>query len=526
MNIEFLRSIGITDAEPNVVLSKLGAKEIELLDKRDLAETNGADDRVKEIDELLEKLKVEREQVKEDAKNYVPKQEEKTETKQSSKEQAEKKKDAYEKLMQKKKAEVQAAQEEVLTSATKGGNQQTTTQSASNATGATTTINNAPNQPQAKKQASPKQGGQANNSAPSQPQAKPATTNAAQTNNVASAASGTGEYSSGLRYYQKQDYANAFKCFANVAEAKTVADQAAAQERTQASYLLAVMYRDGVGTNKDIDRSNHYLKRAADFGYDQAQLEYGLLILSQHMSTTDADLKARKEGWKYIEKAADSGLVDAINQYINLAKNSADTDKHIIDKAKAYIPMIKGQLDSYEAQKCDDWVNELNETQKAANKKASYPKKFIIGEIVFLLGTIYLFKGLNPIFFEELLPQVGKFIPNIPDFLIIKWDKLLTMTEPYMTHQGIFGGWLIIIGNIIRGLGVKNVVPEYGKTKCKTFGKVIRIAIIVLCVIHFFANIVETTHFFGNGSYMQFLAMIGCILIGRFVGMIMFKIIK
>ena len=73
MNAEFLQSLGINDEDPNVVLSKLGAKEIELLDKKELAETNGADERVKEIESLLEQLKKEREVVKEEAKNYVSK---------------------------------------------------------------------------------------------------------------------------------------------------------------------------------------------------------------------------------------------------------------------------------------------------------------------------------------------------------------------------------------------------------------------------------------------------------------------
>lgn len=526
MNAEFLQSLGINDEDPNVVLSKLGAKEIELLDKKDLAETNGADERVKEIENLLEQLKKEREVVKEDAKNYVPKKEETSSPKEATKAQSEKKSAAYDKLMAKKKAEAQAAQEEVLTSATK-----------SNQTQNTQTVNNASNGAQSGATAStPSQtkntSGNASSNQSTRATGSTQTTSASPKQNkggntpVATqpTASGTGEFSTGLRYYQKQDFANAFKCFMNVAENKSASDATAVQERTQASYLLAVMYRNGAGTNVDVDRSNHYLKRAADFGYDQAQLEYGELVLSQHMSSTDADIKARKVGWKYIEKAADAGLVDAIKKYIDLAKTSADTDKHIISKAKAYIPSIKGQLDSYEAQKCDDWVKELNATEKAAKKKASYPKKYVIGEILFLLGTIYLFKGLNPIFFEEIIPKVNKFIPNIPELLIIKWPKLVAMTDPYMTHQGIFGGWLIVLGNLIRGLGVEKATAY--KSKLKSFGTVIKVAIIALCVIHFIANIIETEHFFGNGSYMQILAMVACIIIGRILGWIVYKIIK
>ena len=535
MNIEFLRSIGIFDAEPGKVLSELGQKEIELLDKRDLAETNGADERVKEIDEVLEKLKAEREQVKEDAKNYVPNKPEKPDVGQSSKEQSEKKKAAYEKVMQMKESREKSAQKEASSqneapaqnkanaNNTNGSTQQNTASANPKNTGNAASSNASSNQPQTPKTDNndgdlfkifSQLGYNVFQPSPTSPQ------------NQEAQANGTGEYSKGLRYYRNRDYVNAFKCFINAAESKSVADQTAEHERTHASYLLAVMYKDGIGTGKDIDRSNHYLKRAADFGYDKAQLEYGLLVLSQHKSTTDADLKARSEGWTYIEKAADAGLVDAAKRYIELAKTSADSNKHIINKAKKYIPVIKGQLDSYEAQKCDDWVKELNTVQKATRKKASYPVKYIIGEFLFIIGTIYLVKGLNHIFFEEMYPQAGKFIPNIPDFLIIKWNKLSTWTEPYMTHQGIFGVWLIISGNIIRRLGVKNAVKKQGKSKCKNLDTVGTIMIIALCVFHFVANIIETANFFGNGSYMQFLAMIGSIAIGNLVGFILFLIIK
>jgi len=506
MNIKFLISLGITDEEPEEVLNKLGAKEVEFQDKRVLAETNREFGRVTELDNLLEQLRVEREKVKEEAKTYTPKKKEETENKQQTKEPTEKQKDAYEKILQKKKVEAKADQEAVITSATKDTTQQSNTTISKNpAPKQTDTTANGDTAKQAKTQSSPQN---------------------TQSAKVASTISDIGDYSKGIKYYQKQDYANALKCFTNVVEVKTVADQTAEQDRMRALYLLATIYRNGAETYKDVGRSNHYLKRAADLGYNQAQLEYGTVVLSQHLSKSNADLKARNEGWKYIEKAADAGLFDAKKKYVNLAKSSSDADKHIIEKARAYIPAIKDQLDSDEAQKCDNWINKLNTSKKAVKKKASYPKKFIIGEILVLLGMIYLFKGLNYKFFEEVIPQVSKYIPNIPDFLIIKWDKLLGYTEPYMTHQGIFGGWLIVIGNIIRELGVKQVDPEYGEIKYRIFAKMVKVIIIILCVFHFLANLMETKNLFGNGSYMQFLAMFGCLLIGKLIGKIMYKIIK
>lgn len=505
MNIEFLKSIGIEEENPNLVLKKLGEKEIELLDKRDLAETNGATERVQEITDLCEKIKIERAVVKKEAESYVPPQEEMVEPKTTAKEQSDKKKEAFEKLMQKKKAEAEAMQGEVLTSANSSGN-------------ATTPVIPAPSTNATTAPATKSGTRQPNNSSYGNSQ-----TNQNSGSTPLPVASGTGEFSTGLRYYQKQDFANAFRCFANVAEDKNPADQKAVQERTLASFWLYKMYLNGQGTNVDKSRAIHYLKRAADFGYDQAQLEYGEYSLSQHMTSSEADLKARKEALGYIEKAANSGLPAALKKYVDFAINSADTDKKVIEKAKTYIPLLKAQVDSYESQQYDDFLKQLSKTEKETKKRASYPKKVIIGELLFLLGTIYLFKGLNPVFFEEVIPKVNRFIPNIPDWLIIKWSSLTSMTDPYMTHQGIFGCWLIILGKIGKGLGFNMLL---NKSKVKTFASVIDILAGVLCVVHFVANIMETTKFFGNGGFMQVEAFVVSLIIGRVIGYVGFKIFK
>lgn len=526
MNVEFLKQLGIEDVNPKIVLNKLGNKEIELLDKRDLAETNGATERLQEIDELIEKIHAEKAIVSEEAKTYVAPVEKK-DTKQDAKAERAKKSEIYEKLMKKKQEEAVNLQKSVMdnvTNSTSGANtSQPVSNTASNngqvaSSSTSTTLQNKGSISSAPAN-SQKQNTVVKNSNNSSNGASSSTTSA----NVAPV-SGNSEYSTGLRYYSKQDYANAFKCFMNVAENKNPADATAMQERTQACYLLAVLYRNGQGTNVDQDRSNHYLRRAADFGNDQAQLEYGELLLSQHVTSSAKDLKARSEGLSYIEKAANSGLVDALKKYVNHAMNSSDADKHVIEKAKKFIPILRTQVDSYEAQKCDDWLNEIIRTEKNAKKKASYPKKFIIGEIIFLLGTIYLFKGLNPKFFSEIIPKVGRFIIEIPDWMIIKWSSLTAFTDPCVTHQGLFGCWLIILGNAVRGLGSQRV-KTYSGSKCESFEKAINGIIIVLCVLHFIANVIEGVGFF-NGGLTQFILMIGSILIGRVVGWILFKIIK
>ena len=94
-----------------------------------------------------------------------------------------------------------------------------------------------------------------------------------------------------------------------------------------------------------------------------------------------------------------------------------------------------------------------------------------------------------------------------------------------MTHQGIFGCWLIIAGNLIRGLAVKNVTAYSNRTAFR-FGKVIRVAIILICLAHFPANIYETVSLLGNNGFTQAATMIASVLIGRVLGGILFKIVK
>lgn len=500
MNKEFLKKIGINDDDPKVVLSKLGSKEIELLDKRDLAETNGAVDRVEEIDRLLEQLKAERQCVKKEARSSLGKKENVSSSKDKKQVANKKKKDAYDKFVKKKTASNKRS------SVTKNNQQTSTSSNYTNSSSSTPKKTSSNIQSTNSNQSTSK--GNAQQTTTSQP------TNVASTMPV----NNTNPYSEGLRYYQSQNYKKAFECFLSVAEKKSVSDQTEEAERTQASYLLVKMYKNGEGTNVDLDRSKHYLKRAADFGYNQAQFEYAVLVFSQNTHNTSSCINARKEGWKYLEQAADSGLLEAQKKYISMAMESSDTNASIINKAKSYVSLIRNQLDSFEEKKCDDWINGLDEKEKEKKRIASYPRKFVIGEILFLIGTVYLFKGLNPTFFQNSIPHISKFIIDIPDFLIFKWGKLVTWTEPYMTYQGIFGGWLILIGNAVRGMGVKYV--KTSSSKCEDFGNFIRIIVIVLCVVHFIANFIETGHLFGNGGYMQFLAMIANILIGRLLGTI------
>ena len=329
MNKDFLKELGIYSEDPNVVLDKLGAKEIELLDKKDLAETNGAHDRVKEINALLKKLKTEREVARKESKSYVPKKADsihKKDSKAEQKNQKAKEDAVYNKLI-KDKAAVAAKTSPVQT----------------------------PKPTQTSKSTQPTQA-----SKPAQPTHTP-----------------------------------------------------------QASKPV------------------------------------------QSTQPTQSTQTSR-------------------------------------------------------------YANTSSPTTYTSSFSLSYGVKFTIGMLISIIGLVYVLKGLNPVFCEEVLPQINDIFPNIPEFLIFKWNWLLAMTEPYMIQQGIFGGWLILIGYIVRGFGVEKV-----KRRDYRFGNRIllilsRGSIVVFYVTHFVANVIETSNLFGHGGIIQFLVVIVSILLGKALGWILY----
>ena len=353
MNKDFLKELGIYSEDPNVVLDKLGAKEIELLDKKDLAETNGAHDRVKEINALLKKLKTEREVARKESKSYVPKKADsihKKDSKAEQKNQKAKEDAVYNKLI-KDKAAVAAKTSPVQT----------------------------PKPTQTSKSTQPTQA-----SKPAQPTHTPQASKPAQPTHT-----------------------------------------------TQAS------------------------KPAQPTHTPQA---------SKPVQSTQ--------------------------------------------------PTQSTQTSRY--------ANTSSPTTYTSSFSLSYGVKFTIGMLISIIGLVYVLKGLNPVFCEEVLPQINDIFPNIPEFLIFKWNWLLAMTEPYMIQQGIFGGWLILIGYIVRGFGVEKV-----KRRDYRFGNRIllilsRGSIVVFYVTHFVANVIETSNLFGHGGIIQFLVVIVSILLGKALGWILY----
>ena len=534
MDLQFLKELGINEKDPERVIEELGDKYITYNDQYNLAQS---EEKKQEIKNILEKIEFEKEIAKQEAKNHIKEEKKKDPQKEEKKQEKALKDEAYKEFKKSQNkgksggqvltlSALKAAKANQTANSTQQGQPSpaaVTTQSQNNTTGKNVTSTNS-NTTTGNSTTRGNTSGTASVVSSSNTSSNKGATAVTDTQkNQSDSTAYSAEFTKALKDYTSGDYVNAFKEAYTIAEKKQCNSKTEEKERYTAAYLLAMMYEKGEGTTVDKDKSRHYLRRSADFGYDRAQLDYGIQILSEQASAVTPDMKKRKEGLGYLEAAADAGLVDAMKKYVDFAKNSSDSDKHTISKAKKYIEKMRPQLDSFEAQKCDDWLNEVKQAERDLKKKSSYIWKFIIGDILFLIGTIYLFKGLNSSFFEKTIPQVSKYIPDIPENLIIKWDGLKSLMNQYMTDQGIFGCWIIILGNLIRTLGAGHIPV---KSKTKRVGNVINFLIVLICIAHFVANGIEGSGFFGNGSYMQFVAMIGSIVVGRILGLIIHKIIK
>lgn len=114
------------------------------------------------------------------------------------------------------------------------------------------------------------------------------------------------QYNLEADYYNKRYLAEAFKWFKRAAD----------QKEPRSQYILALMYRDGVGVQKDENEFQKFQKMAADNGHTQAQVELGKkfaqtfsnIITNTQMFTY---IKNFSLSFKYYSMAAEKGNVDA-----------------------------------------------------------------------------------------------------------------------------------------------------------------------------------------------------------------------
>lgn len=100
----------------------------------------------------------------------------------------------------------------------------------------------------------------------------------------------------GLKLYDEHKYEEAFVKF----------DDAAFEKNAIGEYLVALCYRDGIGTRKDEKRFVAYMSSAAEQGYSPALYFFGIMYRDG-----DGVPKNHRLAEQYLRKAADKGYDDA-----------------------------------------------------------------------------------------------------------------------------------------------------------------------------------------------------------------------
>ena len=121
------------------------------------------------------------------------------------------------------------------------------------------------------------------------------------------------QYNLGAAYYDKRYLAEAFKWFKRAAD----------QKESRSQYIIALMYKDGIGVTKDENEFQKFQKMAADNGHAQAQVELGkkfaqtfsnIITNTQMFSYSGAEedkLRNFSQSFKYYSMAAEKGNADA-----------------------------------------------------------------------------------------------------------------------------------------------------------------------------------------------------------------------
>ncbi len=317
------------------------------------------------------------------------------------------------------------------------------------------------------------------------------------------------ELTQALIDYKKGDYASAFAGFNKLAEA----------DNETAQYMFANMYYRGEGTNKSEERAEYWMKRSADNGYVDAQLNYGIMCLASGGNNGD-EAKA-EEGLSYVGMAADAGDKNAILKYIEVAKKQIG-GRPAYEKAIGYCDTLKKlSTDSYDNEQYDAAKTEFNKLYKEAisiEKKIKYSTVFnIVGAVLILFGALYLFGGVHSLLWKQ--NAFLKFIPDAFDFLVI--GKLRELLCLIMNKNGVFGAELIAIGWVFWTASDNQLGKKYSFVICS----MALTACAAIAVWHFFALVQEGRSLFtALGWYI--LVLVAAQLVGVVVGTILGKIFR
>jgi len=289
------------------------------------------------------------------------------------------------------------------------------------------------------------------------------------------APAGRNDISAGLQSYKKGDYQTAFRIFSELSEKRDA----------NAQLLLARMYEKGEGTSRNEDRARFWYKSSADIGNPDAQYAYGTLILA-NTSSTDNEEEV-KTGMTYLERAADQGHAEAMDRHIELALRGIK-DSQRIYRAMGYCDIRTAQMkDSYDKNIYQDKKKALQEKRKneARQEKAQkVPTNIsIIGNILYIVGFLYLFRGIHPELWEGI--KFLGFLPSVKPGMIIPWDTFTAWAGSFLPVEGIFGIEVLAVGAALSSIGA----TIYRKKSAKRFGKFTRYVFFAIFAWHVWASV-------------------------------------
>ena len=132
---------------------------------------------------------------------------------------------------------------------------------------------------------------------------------------------GCSDYRKARSAYEAGDYTKALQIFEQLSQAGD----------SQAQYDLSLMYLQGIGTNKNLEKGWTWMNRAADGGNVQAMLE--LAVRYQKSASLE---NAEQMAFLWFQRAAMAG--SAAGQY-NLAHLYEDGNQTPVDLVQAYVWM-------------------------------------------------------------------------------------------------------------------------------------------------------------------------------------------
>ncbi len=160
-----------------------------------------------------------------------------------------------------------------------------------------------------------------------------------------------------ISYYNNQEYDKAFPILKKLSEGGDASAQ----------YLIATMYLYGYGVAPDNSRALFWLKKSAESGELAGQAAYGTALVSAPIN----DAKSIKEGFKYLQLAADKGDAGSMLDYVN-ACLSDKGDKKNLTKAMEYCDKLKLVTDdSFDKKKLEETKTKLKEKKKTSGNNSN-----------------------------------------------------------------------------------------------------------------------------------------------------------